>query len=424
MKPARLRNLPAWAAIGVFVATAGVLLAQMPLSEDAEGNVSFRTPNGTVLKVAANADVSIDGQVLINCRDRPQGQVSTRGGKAECAGAFAEVEDSFGNELEVYPTLAEAEDDDGNDYEIPLSKSPLGGSVRIGSGGVVSGDWRDVGGPYRAADTERLLVELGAVEDGDVIRLALAGDVLFDFGSDAIRADAADKLTQAAQVIRQRSVGEVYVVGHTDSVGGDEANQKLSERRAAAVISWLDRNQGIPAAVLVGRGMGSRKPVAHNTMPDGSDDPAGRARNRRVEILLATREGVDLVDVAGLVQVGPAGVKVGGVEMTAGGVRVGGVTVGTTGTVAGVGGQVVDEEAPASCKTGHVCSFSCPSGNCVMTCEAGATCQMTCSGGNCNMRCNPGANCDLACSGGDCRFACPLGSVCQTSCTGDGCRRS
>lgn len=234
-------------------------------------------------------------------------------------------------------------------------------------------------------------------------------------------------------------MGEVYIVGHTDSIGGDAYNHKLSSDRAAAVMGWLSRHESIPAAIMVGRGLGSTKPVAHNTtMPDGSDNPEGRARNRRVEILLATREGVDIVKVAGLVVVGAqgveagdgairideSGVRVGDVEVTAGGIRVGGVTVGADSGVAGDKARLVDDERPAFCKTGEICSLRCPYGDCQMTCQSGAKCEFSCTGGDCTMRCDPGAVCDFHCSGGDCSFDCANGSVCRTTCTGGGCARS
>ncbi len=142
--------------------------------------------------------------------------------------------------------------------------------------------------------SDDLLVELGAREAGGSIRMALSGDVLFDFDSTAIRPGAADVLGKIAQVIRDRSHGDVYVVGHTDAVGTDAYNQKLSEDRAAAVIAWLSVREGIPSSIMLGRGMGKAQPVADNTRPNGADNPEGRAKNRRVEIFLATRDGVDL----------------------------------------------------------------------------------------------------------------------------------
>lgn len=149
--------------------------------------------------------------------------------------------------------------------------------------------WRLAGtSVYRASDTDRLLVELGATEEDGALRLGLAGDVLFGFDSAAIRPQATAMLAKVAHVLRQRAGGEIRVVGHTDSIGNAEYNRKLSEARAVAVMRWLHAEEGIPAQLMVGRGLGSEKPVAYNTLPDGSDNPEGRARNRRVEIFFAT----------------------------------------------------------------------------------------------------------------------------------------
>ena len=314
-----------------------------------------------------------------------------------------------------------------------------GDQVRIESGGTVtevSGDWRSAGTVYVTGDTERILVELGAGTVEDRIQLNLAGDILFDFDSAAIRPDAAAQLAKVAHVIRNRSVGEVHVIGHTDSVGADAYNQNLSRQRAVAVMSWLHRNEAIPAATMVGSGMGSLRPIAHNTHPDGSDDPAGRARNRRVEIQMATREGVavgpEVVIGPGAVRVTDQGVSVGGgvIRVDESGVRVGGISVsgggvsvesgGGTTVISGVG-QPVGDEAPSVCATGETCSYNCIVGDCEMICQPGASCNFTCPGGNCPTVCEPGAVCNSICTGGDCRMICSPGAVCNFSCTGGDC---
>jgi hypothetical protein len=65
-----------------------------------------------------------------------------------------------------------------------------------------------------------------------------------------------------------------------------EVSQKLSEARAASVKQWLVANAKVNGANIATRGWGKTKPVAHNTKPDGSDDAEGRAKNRRVEIVI------------------------------------------------------------------------------------------------------------------------------------------
>jgi outer membrane protein OmpA-like peptidoglycan-associated protein len=77
----------------------------------------------------------------------------------------------------------------------------------------------------------------------------------------------------------------VSVQGHTDAIGSEAFNQQLSERRAETVASALE-GAGVNPQQITARGFGKRYPVAPNTNPDGTDNPAGRARNRRVEVVI------------------------------------------------------------------------------------------------------------------------------------------
>jgi outer membrane protein OmpA-like peptidoglycan-associated protein len=76
------------------------------------------------------------------------------------------------------------------------------------------------------------------------------------------------------------------VEGHTDAKGTDAYNDRLSQRRARSVRDWLVREAGVAPTRIGTLGFGERRPVAPNERPDGSDDPEGRQRNRRVEILV------------------------------------------------------------------------------------------------------------------------------------------
>ena len=116
------------------------------------------------------------------------------------------------------------------------------------------------------------------------VALNVNTDVLFDFNSAEVKSGAAETLAKVAVVIRKKASDKVLVDGHTDSIGSREYNQKLSQDRARAVMAWLRDKESIPVQILVGHGYGKDKPVAYNNMPDGSDNPEGRARNRRVEI--------------------------------------------------------------------------------------------------------------------------------------------
>jgi outer membrane protein OmpA-like peptidoglycan-associated protein len=109
-------------------------------------------------------------------------------------------------------------------------------------------------------------------------KIVLRG-VNFDFDKATIRKDAAQILDEAASTLKEEGSVAVVVVGHTDSRGTDAYNQRLSERRADAVASYLIK-KGVAASRLSTKGMGESQPVASN------DTDEGRAQNRRVELLV------------------------------------------------------------------------------------------------------------------------------------------
>lgn len=118
------------------------------------------------------------------------------------------------------------------------------------------------------------------------VALNLSGDVLFPFGADRLRPEAAEGLTEVAELIRSLRPRAITIIGHTDSVGEEAANRDLSLRRARAVQRWLEQRVGdaMPAVVVEGRG--EAEPVAPNSTAEGRDNPEGRALNRRVEFVL------------------------------------------------------------------------------------------------------------------------------------------
>ncbi len=108
--------------------------------------------------------------------------------------------------------------------------------------------------------------------------------VNFDFDKSNLRPDAVAILSEASEILKRYPDLRVEVAGHTDSKGTDAYNQKLSERRATSVYNYLTQN-GVDASRLVGPiGYGESRPIAPNTNPDGSDNPEGRAKNRRTEL--------------------------------------------------------------------------------------------------------------------------------------------
>ncbi|RMB54789.1 OmpA family protein [Sphingomonas sp. PP-CE-3A-406] len=138
--------------------------------------------------------------------------------------------------------------------------------------------------PDRIALTENLLSELNARQAADQsIVIDLPADILFDFDKAILRADAEQSLRKAAELLGSYPTAPVKVNGHTDGKGSDAYNDPLSLRRAQAVATWLKKNSGRGSTVA---GLGKRRPVADNANADGSDNPDGRQRNRRVEIVI------------------------------------------------------------------------------------------------------------------------------------------
>ncbi len=114
---------------------------------------------------------------------------------------------------------------------------------------------------------------------GDDIVLNMPSSVTFGFDSSELTADARSALNEVANVLAQYTDTRVNIAGHTDSVGDPNYNQRLSERRAQSVGSYLSQN-GVSSTRLNTRGYGANQPVASN------DTDQGRAQNRRVEITL------------------------------------------------------------------------------------------------------------------------------------------
>ena len=117
------------------------------------------------------------------------------------------------------------------------------------------------------------------------IKISLQGEILFDFDKSNLRPAAESTLAQVAKIIGSYSKAQVLIEGYTDSKGSDSYNAKLSDRRAVSVKNWFAKH-GVAANSMQTHGWGAAKPVAPNTHPDGSDDPDGRQKNRRVEITI------------------------------------------------------------------------------------------------------------------------------------------
>ncbi len=114
---------------------------------------------------------------------------------------------------------------------------------------------------------------------GDSLIVTMPQDLLFETDSAAVRPDLQQDLFTVAGSLQQYPQSSIQVIGHTDSDGAADYNQRLSERRAGGVSSVLI-NAGVPADRVQPVGMGENQPIASNL------DDAGKAQNRRVEIVI------------------------------------------------------------------------------------------------------------------------------------------
>ena len=121
--------------------------------------------------------------------------------------------------------------------------------------------------------------EARVFREGDNIILRLNG-LTFDSGQSQIKADSFDLLRKVEKAIDVFPRSELIIEGHTDSFGGDDSNQHLSQERAESVQQYMVNAMRIPTYRLIATGYGETRPVASN------DTESGRERNRRIDIVI------------------------------------------------------------------------------------------------------------------------------------------
>lgn len=126
---------------------------------------------------------------------------------------------------------------------------------------------------YKEINRDLYLVPL---EVGSTIRL---NNIFFDFGKATLRPESYPELDRLAGLMTQNGKMIIELSGHTDNVGADDANLKLSDDRARSVTEYLVK-LGIDASRIIAKGYGETKPVASN------DTEEGRQQNRRVEFTI------------------------------------------------------------------------------------------------------------------------------------------
>ena len=135
----------------------------------------------------------------------------------------------------------------------------------------------------KAGLRSQLLAQFNAIlQTRDTVRglVVNMSDVLFDTAKSSLRPLAREKLAKVAGIVSGHPGLRLEVEGHTDSVGGDEYNQRLSEQRGSSVRDYLTR-EGMASSSVTTRGFGKTQPVASN------DTAEGRQQNRRVELVIS-----------------------------------------------------------------------------------------------------------------------------------------
>jgi outer membrane protein OmpA-like peptidoglycan-associated protein len=122
-----------------------------------------------------------------------------------------------------------------------------------------------------------MILETRETQRGLIVNIS---DVLFDFNKYTLKPGAREKLAKVSGILLAYPGLKIQLEGHTDSIGSDDYNQKLSEQRANAVRDYLT-SQGVPQNTTAAVGLGKADPVASN------DTGEGRQRNRRVEMVVS-----------------------------------------------------------------------------------------------------------------------------------------
>jgi len=156
----------------------------------------------------------------------------------------------------------------------------IGGAIG-GTAGAFIGRRMD----RQAAEIQKAIPNAEVIREGEGIIVKFDSGILFDFDKTALKDAAKTNVQSLAASLNQYPDTDIKIIGHTDSRGTEQYNQGLSERRAAAVKAYAV-SQGVPSSRLVTIGKGFNEPIADN------ETDAGRAANRRVEIVIVANDAL------------------------------------------------------------------------------------------------------------------------------------
>jgi outer membrane protein OmpA-like peptidoglycan-associated protein len=159
------------------------------------------------------------------------------------------------------------------------AKGAIIGAAVGGAAGAVIGHQMD----QQAKEIKQQIPGAVVERVGEGLQVTFESGLLFPYDSDVLTAAAQQNLSTLASSLDKYPNTDIIIVGHTDSNGSDTYNMSLSERRAAAAVSYLV-SRGVARSRLRGAGRGETEPVATN------ESDAGRQQNRRVEVAIFANE--------------------------------------------------------------------------------------------------------------------------------------
>ncbi|HEV7837636.1 MAG TPA: OmpA family protein [Gemmatimonadaceae bacterium] len=159
------------------------------------------------------------------------------------------------------------------------AKGAIIGAVVGGAAGAIIGHQMD----QQAKELSQTIKGATVERVGEGINVTFASGLLFPFNSDEVQPTAGENLKELAASLNRYPDSQLLIVGHTDNVGDDAYNQRLSERRANSAAAYLAA-QGVARTRVATSGKGEAEPVTTN------DSEVGRQQNRRVEVAIYASE--------------------------------------------------------------------------------------------------------------------------------------
>lgn len=263
------------------------------IDSDADGVADYgdscpNTPAGVAVdQYGCPLDSDGDGvpDILDECPDTPAGvEVDARGCPLDTdQDGVVNAKDlcpntPFGAEVDVHGCPFDTDQDGVPDFRDACPNTPFGTPVND-RGCPLDSDGDGVPDAIDQCPNTYPGVEVDEVGCPIKNQVLVLNNVHFEFDRADLLPDSRNLLTKVAKSLLDQPELRIEVAGHTDSMGSDDYNMRLSKARAASVRQYLV-NQGVPAANIYSRGYGERQPVASN------ESDAGRAQNRRVEIHL------------------------------------------------------------------------------------------------------------------------------------------